>query len=254
MPRQTVRRLRKSLGYAASPHVAAIAALLKDLKMYAESVLGESLDGQAVVVALPSVLALYEEDIDDALEHVRLRNLRSRYCLDQPHELNTALIGHNVPTGDFEMPEQTQWVLCVEYTQESLSIEAGQCTFALQQRLDWPECVKTNFHLGYNRADTPGYWDQIAHLICEAVRYLNDKEKPRLDTVLLIGEAAEDKIFQRNIRHIVGSFRGSPEIYTGSRMFVAGRGAALYAARGKEEPPVPPDPSSALEEKSEQII
>jgi hypothetical protein len=66
-PRQMRRRLRKILGFPASRDVGILSRLLDPLREQVEERLGRKV--RSAVVTSPNLVALYDEDILDAMEY-----------------------------------------------------------------------------------------------------------------------------------------------------------------------------------------
>ena len=73
IPRQRLRRERKAQGLPASEDVGTLSVMLRALRDAAESYLGHEIS--SALAATPNLVALYQEDVDDAFEYLGLENL-----------------------------------------------------------------------------------------------------------------------------------------------------------------------------------
>ena len=73
IPRQRLRRERKAQGLPASEDVGTLSVMLQALRDAAESYLGHEIS--SALAATPNLVALYQEDVDDAFEYVGLKSL-----------------------------------------------------------------------------------------------------------------------------------------------------------------------------------
>ena len=86
LPRQAIRRLRKSMGLPASPKLAILAKIIVRLQEVVEETLTCSL--QAATLSVPNLYGLYREDISDLFEYLRLREIYNTHDYD-----NDPLVG-----------------------------------------------------------------------------------------------------------------------------------------------------------------
>ena len=220
------RDIRKSCGLAASPDVDAIASLLNPMKEQIERHVGHGIDGTSVILAMPSLVALYDEDVKDALEFIGLFHKSSNLSVSPPREMCTAYIGHMARNPDYDLDIPEQRVLCVELTRESFSLEVRDTSWVLALESWHVETTRTSFQLGHSRSHEDTYWKRLEQLIEEVNNFYNYKEKPpKIDTVLLIGDKAEDEPWRKVFDDIIGNF-GNPSIYSSDPSLVAAKGAS----------------------------
>ena len=215
-----MRRARKHLGYPASADVSNIVTLISSLQEEVESQ-NPGRRIREVTVAVPSVIALYSEDIRDALEFLSLPSQRDQIVYDAPRSLLTAFLAHGCKNGN-----RTKDVLAVEYTKQSLSAEydtsSGSHTHLAGR-------VFTTFESGSSRNGEPGHSNAIAMDIRGTVKAYNKTTKPKVDVVLVMGqEGVQYKSFQDTLSNVVREF-GEPEIFSDDSLYAASKGAAQMA-------------------------
>ncbi len=109
------------MGLAASPDDGSISGVLQKLKSQAEQHLGPDRPIEGAILALPSVIALYEEDAYDALEHLGITNLIGTHlALCSPREINAAYVGYG-------------YGICTHWLTETLALtrpSMDQCTMS----------------------------------------------------------------------------------------------------------------------------
>ncbi|KAI9670239.1 MAG: hypothetical protein M1831_006453 [Alyxoria varia] len=219
-PRQAMRRARKHLGYPASADVSNIVTLISSLQEEVESQ-NPGRRIREVTVAVPSVIALYSEDIRDALEFLNIPSQEDKLVYDAPRSLLTAFVAHGCKNEN-----RTKDVLAVEYTKQSLSAEydtsSGSHTH-LSGR------VFTTFESGSRRSGEPGHSHALAMDIRGAVKAYNKTTKPKVDVVLVMGEeGVQYKSFHDTLCNVVREF-GEPEILSDDSLYAASKGAAQMA-------------------------
>ena len=107
-PRQWLRNFRKKFGYPASSDVGIIAEAIRKLITAVEEFLPPShLPLSSALVALPNAIALYPEDVQDALEYLGLQALRGHNVYTVLRALPAAYAGYELGLcthpGDFEL-------------------------------------------------------------------------------------------------------------------------------------------------------
>jgi hypothetical protein len=182
IPRQKLRRQRKAQGLPASEDVETLSVTLKALRAAAESYLEHNISSG--LAATPNLVALYQEDIDDAFEYITLKSLDNPNPLFRMfHELVAAAascgIGlcqnytdtDNCKDETHNMPERT--LLSILYTKDSLCIELSLIRSAYW---NWPypsSPPALDFSLGSDKIhDNPAeehYWEAIKYTIYRGV-------------------------------------------------------------------------------------
>lgn len=147
------RWLRKLLGFPASRDVG-ILSRLNPLREQVEERLGRR--DESAVVAFPNLVALYDEDIPDAIEYAGLTPLHTKHggVRSQPHEASTAYTGYSLGLCSnyrdwFECEkEEHQWpeqqVLTILYTKTASVLYWGISRSAYQ--VYTPEHGSSNFN------------------------------------------------------------------------------------------------------------
>ena len=129
-PRQAKRRARKAIGLPASEDVGTLETMIKSLKDAVEGYLGYRICSAAATT--PHLLALYEEDMHDALEYHDLQYLLLPIRYGQLWETMAAYAGYGLGlcSNYTNLPacrdEQHHWpqniVLGVLYTRSVLTV------------------------------------------------------------------------------------------------------------------------------------
>ena len=175
-----------------------------------------------VKVAMPSIIALYEEDIRDALEYVGLPFHPEQFSYTCPRELRAAFVGHGCK--DEGLIPSTN-ALVIEYTKHSLSAEFNKPRVS-PSRL--PGNVRTDFGTGSLQSAMPSHWQRVSTNIKSTVRAYNSGMLNTVDVVLLIGESADDPDFRKHIKLAIEEF-GNAKVISADPIFVASKGAAELA-------------------------
>src|SRR6266536_1643004 len=141
IPRQLLRWFRKSIGIPSSADVGAIASLLSKLVSATEK--AQKIKITHAVISTPDLVALYDEDIADAAEHVGITLLQDAWFERQPRHIYAAFVGYGLndayhptdsiisqstesaPNTTGEEAPKTRNVLSVHLTHSALSIEAA---------------------------------------------------------------------------------------------------------------------------------
>lgn len=199
----------------------------------------------SVVVSFPYSIALYEEDISDALKYVGLESLTDRSLQFQPHQLSAASGGAGLGLcehyEDFEKCKQEEedlpyeQVLAISYTEDALEVSLAAMKNAYHpfepenhHLIDW--ALGESSLDSYSRADA--YWIVVRRRILE----LSYSEYPnkQIIAVMLLGESAHNEEFQHNVVDALQEFQDDlPVIHRADPLYLAARGAAEYAKRAK---------------------
>lgn len=200
----------------------------------------------SVVVSFPYSIALYEEDISDALKYAGLNPLTGRSFKLQPHQLSAASGGAGLGLcehyEDFEKCKQEEedlpyeQVLAISYTESALAVSLAAMKSAYHpfepenhHLIDW--ALGESSLDNYSRADA--YWIVIRRRILE----LSYSEYPNkhITAVILLGESAHNEEFQHNVIDALQEFQDHlPVIHRADPLYLAASGAAEYAERAKE--------------------
>ena len=127
--RQLIRRGRKAVGLPASYDVAAIATVIRDLKIAAEKMLGFEIT--AAAASVPRIPAIYDENLYNSFEYVGLESLQITEATYHEtfltYESMAALAGHGLAvcpniTDPNTCPIETLQdnYIVIDYTKESL--------------------------------------------------------------------------------------------------------------------------------------
>jgi hypothetical protein len=266
LPRQLARQARKEGGLPASPDVGILADMIQRLRSAVElhlRSLGYERRIAGVLVAVPHMHALYQEDTEDALEYAGLIDLASQpYRIGGPYaEAGAAFNGlgfglcsnytdikacdaeerGNVPPPPVHGRNQTriQRILTVSFTPTMLAATWTAPTLvAPSLRNDWGWVA--DMKLGLNHVhDDPReshYWaavrDGILTPIVETYRSLQEP----LDKVILQGPYAADERLRAAVDEVLDLFapylNKSTDVYiSDDPIFVAANGAAEMAKR-----------------------
>ena len=227
-----------------SYEVGLINDLIQQLRTKTEAKLGHSMD--SVVVSFSHNVALYEEDIVDAIQYARLKSLTNKSFRFQPHQLSAAFAGSGIGLCTKFLDDQTcdkeeaafpyEQVLALSYTKDAL--EASLSTLktpyepyepAHHHLIDWDS--------GHSSLATHSRPDAFWAVVRRRILELSYRDYPtrRITTVLLLGESSTDKDFQRVLVDALSAYQEHlPVIYGADPLFVAARGAAEFAKRAEE--------------------
>ncbi len=245
-PRQIRRQARKALGLPASDEVGAISVLLKELRSAVEAHLGHSID--SAVAATPHLVALYEEDLADASEHIGLQLQYLPYWHNHMTETGAAYAGYGLglcgnytdqPACNDEMqamPDEN--IMAVLYTKQALTVTLSKMASALymwEPRYRYSE----HFALGHDAlGENPReeyYWECVRQALMEIM--VENPYYSRPEKVLLMGESVNDTQFRVVLEDALGSLmENMPEILAENVVYVAAKGAAELDKRGPYYP------------------
>ena len=245
-PRQARRTARKNAGLPASEDVAVLSTMLASLQDAAESHLGHRIHTAAVTT--PHLLALYLEDIHDALEYLDLQNLDMPVRYGRLRETSTAYAGYgfglcsnytDLATCKEEqqaMPDDV--IMAVLYTASALTVTLSvmQSAYYLWEP---PYRHIEDFGLGSDaKHDNPNeayYWEQVRNRLREIIVMHQYYERP--SKVLLLGESAHEEKFLHILSETLNCTVDTlPEIYQADAEHIAALGAAEMAKRAPWDP------------------
>ncbi|KAL9108097.1 MAG: hypothetical protein Q9227_007072 [Pyrenula ochraceoflavens] len=243
-PCQAARRLREQLALHASSEVSTIHTLIRALRDKMQ--IGYVPTIGPVVIVRPKILALYDEDILDAvkfngflekesdLEEIVLAK-EGCAMVDEMKavavESGSAIHAH--PIEDRRSPGPRQTFLSILYTKLALHThiqtfgEAFDCT----SEYDHPE---DNFRLSWDLgsesslANSPDYWFRVGSFILDLPLAYQGKSVAK---VLLYGESANSTIFRHVVKEAMARLDqdNEPEVMKHEDVYVAARGALEFA-------------------------
>lgn len=245
IPRQRLRRERKAQGLPASEDVGTLSVMLQALRDAAESYLGHEIS--SALAATPNLVALYQEDVDDAFEYLGLESLDDPNPLFRMfHETAAAAASYGIglchdytdrdacKEESIHMPDRI--LLSVLYTKDSLCVE--MCVIN-SVYATWPYAASPpsmDFSLGSDRIrDNPNeeyYWEGVKDTIYRGV-LAGLRLRRRPSVVFVFGESSMRTKFRSvlddALRHLLGEV---PEIMDKNPIFEPAQGAAELAKRG----------------------
>lgn len=233
VPRELIRKGRKAAGLPASPDVGTLSGLLRELRQKAESHLSQTVG--SAVISYTRLTGLYEEDILDAAEYLKLETLRG-YHLHQPREIIAAYAGNGMGLcKNFEDVTQCKQegkelplrqVLSVEWVKTALVLNTQGVREALDVA-DYDTVAKVDFSDGF---DTPErVTASITDILEERFRFL---QRPSDLTVVISGDNADLSISQ-TVTSAVRTFGPTPALFEAEPLYIAARGAAELAWRAQ---------------------
>lgn len=199
----------------------------------------------SVVVSSSYSIALYDEDISDAVKYAGLKPLTDRSSQLQPHQISTASGGAGLGLCEHyedlekckheEMDLPYEQVLVISYTEDALEVSLAAIKNAYQpfepeknHLIDW--ALGKNSLNNYSRADA--YWIVVRRRILE-LGY-SEYPKKQITAVMLLGESAHNEEFQHNVIDALQEFQDDlPVIHRADPLYLAARGAAEYAKRAR---------------------
>lgn len=199
----------------------------------------------SVVVSSSYSIALYDEDISDALKYAGLKPLTDRFLQLQPHQISTASGGAGLGLCEHykdlekckheEKDLPYEQVLVISYTEDALEVSLAAIKNAYQpfepeknHLIDW--ALGKNSLNNYSRADA--YWIVVRRRILE-LGY-SEYPKKQITAVMLLGESAHNEEFQHNVIDALQEFQDDlPVIHRADPLYLAARGAAEYAKRAR---------------------
>lgn len=244
-PRQILRAVRKRLGFPASDDVGLLSEIIHHLRTLTEATLGQSI--HSVVVSFSRNVALYEEDVNDAIEYAGLKPLTGSSFDQQPHELAVAIAGSGFGLCEHyhdaekcreeENRFPREQVLAISYTKDALEVSLSTMENAYQTYesknshfIDWN--LGEGSLADYSRADA--YWMNVRRKILE-LSYRDYAKKP-ITQVLLLGESAPGETFHRVLLAALHEFQDElPTIHRADPIYLAAKGAAEFAKRAQEQ-------------------
>ncbi|KAL9038907.1 MAG: hypothetical protein Q9214_005094, partial [Letrouitia sp. 1 TL-2023] len=252
-PRQLRRRALRSLGFPPSHNVAIIADLLKQLhnEILGYDNLGTRFD--AALVTSPNLIALYQEDLIDAIEYfgimppTALYSASNRNAYNQPRNALAGFAGNgmglckNVTDEEACKEEEGKMpirlVYTLEYTNTSLHVRIDLLAVAHLQYESYEDGgALTSFDLGTakrdQRIDKSVYWAEVRVFLAKLPRRW--QYYGGIDNVVLLGNGALDREFVQIVYETVKDFqpgKRDPVFSVTDPTFAAARGALELAER-----------------------
>jgi hypothetical protein len=259
----------RNADWAATADVEVLASLLITLKSATAEALAQPID--RVAVTRPSIPALTQEDLDDALEYAGLRGWMDGSNRSEPKhvpESHAAFAGNGrglctsyrdvMECSGEGLARPRHFGLFISLTRHALYMSLDKVREAFPRRVpDGPRVL--DFDLGLDGrgrfASNDDYWAYMRTRIVVFVRQYG--EQP-VDALLLGGENATNSIFLQTVRNALASLTPTvPPILdidvatVADPTFAAARGMAVYARR-RQEAPGPCVESLVCEERREK--
>lgn len=243
-PRQKWRRLRKRIGLPASADVGVMADLLRELRDKANDFVKERFT--TAVITAPHLVALYREDIADALEHIGLCMYRIWLYRHLVYETASAYAGSGLglctdyANASHCFDVQEDWprdiIFPVLYTRTALTMSLAPVK-GMYYIWEPSYRYRMDFDLGSDKLlslETPqeiqDYWSQVRDKLVEVFIDRSGYDKPH--KIILQGESASEPDFIRNLWTALAPYMPEdPELFADDPLYVAAKGAAEFAKR-----------------------
>ena len=246
LPRQWMRRARKSVGLPASKDVGVLAKMVSSLRDQVEEQTGR--DIKAASVAIPHLPALYHEDLLDAFEYAGLEYLKIPVRYDMLYETNAAYAGygfglcsdyHAIKACDevqADMPQDT--VMAILYTRTALTVSLSVLKSAYYL-YEPPNRYVSDFDLGFDVRSSDKsneeYWNRVASKLEQIMVKSPYYALP--SKVLLMGDCVNNEVFQDVLTRVLEKrFSEMPEVLGEDPVGSAAKGAAELAKRIAYDP------------------
>lgn len=241
-PRQRVRQKRKASGLPASRDVAALSNMTSHLRTAAENHLRYRVTH--VLISTPNLLALYDEDIQDTLEHVGLKSADVTMKVRSLWETISGYAGYgqglcrdyrNITGCQEEQQSMSdEEIMAVLFTTTALTVSLSTVKSAYGL---WEPPYRriTDFELGLkSRHENPNeryYWEAVKDRLREIM--VENQYYKRPDKVLLFGEASGEEKFHDVLNESLSSvMEEMPPILDSQSLYAPAEGAAEFAKRG----------------------
>ena len=232
------------LGLPASRDVGILSRLLGPLREKVEERLGRKVS--SAVVTSSNIVALYAEDITDAMEYTGLKPpyLKGSSDLSQPREVSAAQAGYCVglcthykdydqcESEEREMPVRR--FLTVLFTRSALLLYKAASKEALEF-YEPREFGQADFRLGsdaiHNNPKEEYYWEDVRNTVLEVLLRYGGERYP-VTQVFMLGESALNPTFLEVVQSSISAvYKEQPEFFLSDPMFAAAKGAAEFAIR-----------------------
>ena len=246
MPRQLHRKVRKALGLPASQDVGILAKMLGDLRSKVEESIGQGV--QEAGMTTLDLIALYDEDLQDAFEYLRMRYLSFPVRYDVLYETSAAYAGYGYglcsdyldkpacKTEQVNMPSEV--VMPVLYTHKVLTVSLSIVKSAYYL---WepPYRYLSDFDLGYDArclsSDEQDYWNAVRLRLGEILGSNPYYERPA--KILLMGDCVEIDLFHEALIGALDDYvPEKPEIIDSNPEGAAAVGVSKLAHRLPYDP------------------
>ena len=239
-PRQWRRVIRKRLGWPASADVGILAEVLQECADVVKSQLG-GIEVKAAVAVVPNAMALYAEDVQDALEHIGWKALSGHNVYGVPRALPAAYAGYGF--GLCDTPEDFEACVKEEKSMSRrnvMTVDSGNGVIATDARgMDTPMYVFNDKYatLDWDAGDNK---ERIALNVRTAVESLKTRSigvgpgERYVDEVLMIGEDEGRWVepLEDIVRNEVARVQSQEaRIWDDDPSWVVARGAAELAKR-----------------------
>ncbi|KAL9107552.1 MAG: hypothetical protein Q9227_007552 [Pyrenula ochraceoflavens] len=228
------------MGLPSSSDVGILAQMIQNLRSKAEADL--SITISSAVAGVPHLVALYQDDIQDAFEYLNLEYLTPKnYFRPLVWETAAAFAGHGF--GLCTHPEDTtscqseeagmkeQTVLSVHYSRSALTTSLAILRTATDL---WEPAYRhrEDFSLGHDSADKDEYWNAVKKHLQLIMREYPHYERPH--RIVLTGDEAlgNDQTFSKVLHEAMVELMGEmPPVLTDDVELVVAKGAAEFARR-----------------------
>jgi hypothetical protein len=232
------------LGFPASRDVGILSRLLGPLREQVEERLGRKVS--SAVVTSSNIVALYAEDITDAMEYTGLKPpyLKGSFDFSQPREVSAAQAGYGIGLcphyKDYDQCEREEGqmpvrrFLTVLFTRSALLLYKAASKEALEfyepRQFGW-----SDFLLGsdaiHNNPKEEYYWEDVRNRVMEVLLQYGGERHP-VTQVFVLGESALNPRFLEVVNSSISAiYEEQPEFLLSDPMFAAARGAAEFAIR-----------------------
>jgi hypothetical protein len=247
-----MRRFRKWLGLPSSEDVRIISVMIKDLQEKAQDVLG--FEVKSAGASVPQYPAVYDEDIADAFDYIRLDYLQIVWTNWQytylTYDNMAALAGHNFGLCPDIKNASTCWngtlqdtYYIVHYTKTE--VRASYVDISSMGAYTLSDSTIISHTLGSDaRYETPNeddYWMELRIILLEPLWWW----RRRPSKIILAGESVKEPGFKHHLVMIMMEFFGIevPPIFDEDPEYVDAKGVAEFLRRRKYLPE-PRRPSS----------
>jgi hypothetical protein len=247
-PRQLWRRFWKRLGLPASTDVRIIGEYVKVLREDVEEQLGETVWRAAV--SFPRLLALYKEDISDALEWagIEYQDVISFEPLTDAsanYAANGFGLCHEYKDSDRCQEEKHKFPLQntihIQFTNNALVVELVTMFYA-ESYILWPNMAIQDFDLGFNNQNiSVDYWDLVRERMIGLFKRNEWTWNPDPPTQVFItgDDSALDETFRKVVREACSWKDNDPEYFDDDVYFMTAKGTAELSKRQYYRSPLP---------------
>lgn len=250
IPRQLLRRARKSVGLPASSDVRDISSMLSQLKTEAEASMKIKIT--QAVISVPDLVALYDEDIYDAAEYVGLQLLHDDWFFRQPRHIYSTFVAYRLNNHSFNvtssignehhckgLPERK--LLSVYLSHDALSVEATVKTTNRTCPLDWAQHRGYfSTELGFPRWSPPDLpWKHrtaamVQQAVLTEIRHQLSPRNRNVTDVLFLGERGNETVLLQTVLNALKEIQTEePAVHSRDTddgvLWIASEGASMAA-------------------------